>query len=236
MTHPPSPAATRPQRTPFLVPTLTKQSWSFMIGSALFAFGTAVSIWNWGDANVTNVLCFIGAWFFTAAGLMQTALSGDSTVKVAYGSGKMFRAAWLAAITQSIGTILFNVSTSAALTAKTVHDEEKLVWNPDAGGSVAFLVSATFVYVAYYREHGSLWKPGGSDWWGAHINMLGCIAFGYSAVGAYVLSDGSAANAVIANWGTFVGAICFFLASAIALPQLGWNRKSSSSASDPHPH
>lgn len=224
MTRPRDGAATmRP--VPLLIPTLTKQSWSFMIGSSLFAAGSAVAIWDLGSSNLTNMLCFIGAWFFTAAGLMQTVLSGSPTAKVSYGSGTMFRAVWLAAAIQSIGTILFNVSTSAALTAQSVHAEERLVWNPDAGGSVAFLISAAFVYVAYYRERSTLWEPSQSGWWGAHINMVGCIAFGISAVGAFVLSDGSTENAMVGNWGTFIGALCFFFASAIALPQLGWNRR-----------
>lgn len=202
-----------------------------MIGSSLFAVGAAVSIWDLGSANLTNMLCFIGAWFFTTAGLMQTILSGAATTKVTYGTGRMFRAVWLAAAIQSVGTILFNVSTSAALTAHTVQAEERLVWNPDAGGSVAFLISAAFVYVAYFRERATLWEPRQSGWWGAHINMLGCIAFGISAVGAFVLSDGSTENAMVGNWGTFIGALCFFFASAIALPQLGWNRRGAEAAS-----
>ena len=144
-----------------------------------------------------------------------------------YGAGKMLRAVWLAAAIQSLGTILFNISTSAALTAKTVRAEERLVWNPDAGGSVAFLISAVFVYVAYYREHGQLWNPRDSGWWGAHINVIGCIAFAISAVGAFVLTNGSAEDAAVANWGTFIGALCFFVASMIALPQLAWNRRNT---------
>lgn len=215
---------------PILVPTLTKQSWSFMIGSTLFAVGAAVAIWDLGSSNLTNMLCFIGAWFFTAAGLMQTILSGAATTEVDYGRGRMFRAVWLAAAIQSVGTILFNVSTSAALSAQTVQADERLVWNPDAGGSVAFLISAAFVYVAYYRERSTLWEPGQSGWWSAHINMVGCIAFGVSAVGAFVLSNGSLENATVANWGTFIGAICFFSASAIALPQLSWNHRESEAA------
>ena len=196
-----------------------------MIGSSLFAAGAAVAIWDLGSASLTNILCFIGAWFFTAAGLMQTVLSGAATTTVAYGTGRMFRAVWLAAAIQSVGTILFNVSTSAALTVHGVQAEDRLVWNPDAGGSVAFLISAVFVYVAYFRERDTLWDPSRSGWWGAHINMLGCIAFAISAVGAFVLSDGASENAMVANWGTFIGALCFFFASAIALPQLGWNRR-----------
>lgn len=217
--------------TPILVPTLTKQSWSFMIGSTLFAVGAAVAIWDLGSASLTNMLCFIGAWFFTAAGLMQTALSGAATTKVDYGTGRMFRAVWLAAAIQSIGTILFNVSTSGALSAHTVLAEERLVWNPDAGGSVAFLISAAFVYVGYFRERDTMWEPGRSEWWAAHINMLGCIAFGVSAVGAFILSDGSTENAMLANWGTLIGALCFFFSSAVVLPQLGWNRRTSEAES-----
>ncbi len=241
--HAPSaPGASGRERIPFLAPTETKQSWSFMIGSALFAVGTAVGIWELGTANLTNVLCFVGAWFFTAAGLMQVILSGNAIVPVSYGAGKMFRAVWLAAAIQSFGTIMFNISTSAALTAKTVRAEERLVWNPDAGGSVAFLVSAVFVYLAYYRERSTLWEPQQSGWWSAHINMIGCVAFAASAVGAFVLTDGSPADAALANWGTFIGAICFFVASMIALPQLGWNQSAAgptpptptSPASTPH--
>lgn len=226
----PRPGSATGHAIPWLIPTLTKQSWSFMIGSSLFAVGAAVSIWDLGSSNLTNMLCFIGAWFFTAAGLMQTILSGAATTEVDYGPGRMFRAVWLAASIQSVGTILFNVSTSAALTAQTVQAEERLVWNPDAGGSVAFLISASFVYVAYYRERATLWEPSRSGWWGAHINMIGCIAFGISAVGAFVLSDGSVENAAVANWGTFIGALCFFFASAIALPQLAWNRRDTTPA------
>lgn len=211
-------------RAPFLSPTLTKQSVYFMIGGSLFAAGAAAAIWGFAGTGFTNWVCFIGAWFFTTAGLFQVILSGDTTVPGHAGQGKAFRAEWLAAATQSFGTILFNVSTTTALTAKSIAAQKHYMWNPDAGGSVAFLISAFFVYVAYYRSEHVLWKPSDAAWWSAHINMLGCIAFGVSAVGAFVLNDGSSKNADVANYGTFVGAICFIVASAIVLPQLPWNR------------
>lgn len=194
-----------------------------MIGSFLFALGTAFAIWNVADLEVTNVFCFVGAWFFTTAGLFQTILSGSPTVEMPDSGVRVFRAEWLAAVTQSLGTVLFNVSTTAALTATTVRGQEKYVWNPDAGGSVAFLVSAVFVLIDY-KHRRRAWDPTKPGWWSALINMLGCIAFGVSAVGAFIEPSGSVANASLANWGTFIGAICFFLASLIALPQLPWNR------------
>lgn len=211
-------------RAPFLTPTLTKQSVYFMIGGSLFAIGSAASIWGFAGTGFTNWFCFIGAWFFTTAGLFQVILSGDALVPARDGVGKTFRAEWLAAATQSFGTILFNVSTTTALTARSIAAEKHYMWNPDAGGSVAFLISAFFVYVAYFRKEHTLWGPSNSGWWSAHINMLGCIAFAASAVGAFVLDDGSSKDVTVANWGTFIGAICFVVASGIVLPQLPWNR------------
>ncbi|RLP76125.1 hypothetical protein D9V32_08200 [Mycetocola tolaasinivorans] len=220
-------SAATPRSIPFLVPTLSRQSVLFMIGSALFVLGSAINIWHLGNAAASNLACFIGAIFFTAAGLYQLVLSGDAVVRVDYAPGKMFRAEWVAAATQSFGTIMFNISTSAALQAKSVDAEKHLVWNPDAGGSVAFLISAVFVYVAYYRSRGTLWEPRRSGFWAAHINMIGCLAFAVSAVGSFVLNNGASKDSDLANWGTLIGAVCFFLASMISLPALGWNRRTA---------
>ncbi|WP_205879315.1 hypothetical protein [Leucobacter triazinivorans] len=198
---------------------LIVQSTAFMIGAALFAVGAAASIWDPGSARLTNALCFIGAWFFTAAGLMQLAASGPVRARSAVGARPRVRAEWAAAATQSLGTILFNVSTSAALTAATVSADDRLVWRPDAGGSAAFLISAALTSVAYARERGTAWEPSRPAWWAALLNAIGCVAFAGSAVGAYVLADGAPENAALANWGTFIGAIAFFAAAALALPQ-----------------
>src|SRR6478736_4678125 len=89
-------------------PTLRMQSWGFVIGSALFA----------------------GSWFFTCAAFIQLVLSGPATTT---DSGRpAIRAVWLSAAVQLLGTILFNVSTGAALHALTLRGEMHLVWNPNA--------------------------------------------------------------------------------------------------------
>lgn len=224
------------------MPTLAKQSLSFMVGGSLFAVGAAAAIGDFAGSGFTNWVCFIGAWFFTTAGLFQVTLSGDATISGPAGpaglagQGRAFRAEWLAAATQSFGTILFNVSTTTALTARSVAAEKHYMWNPDAGGSVAFLISAVLVYVAFYRSEHTLWAPRDAGWWSAHVNMLGCIAFGVSAVGAFVMNDGSSRNAGVANWATFIGAICFVVASAIVLPQLPWNRPQLPATAEGHSH
>lgn len=203
-----------------LVPTLTKQCWGFMIGSALFAIGSAPGFGDWAGSVVANLCYFVGALFFTGAGLIQLFLSGAVSVPVSYAPGRMVRAEWLAASTQSFGTIMFNVSTTAALYARSTHAQEEFVWNPDAGGSVAFLISGYFAIVAY--AHGAkLWDPRRVGWWSAIINFIGCVAFGISAVGAFILPGGDVVNNALANDGTFIGALCFFFASLIVLPQWG---------------
>ena len=82
------------QRATFLVPTLSKQSSYFIVGGSLFAIGSAASIWGFSGSGFTNWVCFIGAWFFTTAGLFQLILSGDATVAVNFGRGKALRAEW----------------------------------------------------------------------------------------------------------------------------------------------
>ncbi len=217
-------AASSPRRSEIFIPTLTKQCWGFMIGSALFALGSAPGFGSWAGASTVNICYFIGAWFFTAAGLMQLLLSGPVTTRVDYGNGVMVRADWLSAATQSLGTVLFNVSTTAALTAHAVVSQRDLIWAPDAGGSIAFLVSG-FLAVRGYRHAHSSFDPGARAWWSVQINLLGCIAFGVAAVGSYISEAGVTVDATMANVGTFIGAICFFLTSLIVLP--AWDRNSA---------
>ncbi|MDZ8171539.1 hypothetical protein [Microbacterium xanthum] len=213
------PAAT-PRRA--FVPTLNKQCWGFMIGSTFFAVGSAPGLADVLGTAGSNILFFIGAWFFTGAGLIQLFLSGAVSVPVSYAPGRMVRAEWLTAATQSFGTLLFNVSTTAALYAKTVSAEEKFVWNPDAGGSVAFLISGAVGFIAYAHT-ARHWDVRRKEWWSVMINFIGCVAFGFSAVGAYILPGGDVVNGTVASVGTFIGAICFFLTSLIVLPL--WTRR-----------
>lgn len=201
----------------FLVPTIVKQCWLFMIGSALFALGSAPGLSEQMGSQLSNLFFFVGAWFFTSAGLIQLFLSGAVAVPVTYAPGRMVRAEWLTASTQSFGTLLFNVSTTAALHAKSLTAQERLVWNPDAGGSVAFLISGCLAFIAFAHTR-QKWSVGSSACWSVVINFVGCVAFGASAVGAYILPGGDTINAGLATWGTFIGAVCFFLASLVVLP------------------
>lgn len=214
-------AQAAPRRVPFFVPTATKQCWGFMIGSTFFAVGSAPGLSPILGATTSNLLYFTGAWFFTTAGLIQLFLSGAVSVPVNYSPGRMVRAEWLAGATLVFGTLMFNVSTTAALHAQTIRAQEKFVWNPDAGGSFAFLVSAVMAFVAYARVHPEE-NPGRRAWWSVVVNFVGCVAFAFSAVGAYILPGGNVVDGTVAGVGTFVGAICFFVSSLLVLPF--WDR------------
>ncbi|GAB7070071.1 hypothetical protein H7J06_06710 [Mycobacterium hodleri] len=187
--------------------TLTHQCWLFVIGSAFFAAATAPGVAAVAGPGAANALCFVGSWFFTSAAWIQLVLSQpeDSTE-------------WRSAAVQFGGTVLFNVSTGAAVWAHEVMAERRLVWAPDATGSLAFLVSAVLGIVAVTASVGP-WRPASRDWQAGWVNMVGCVAFAASAVGAFVYRTGSVADEALANLGTFLGALCFLAAALLVLPR-----------------
>jgi hypothetical protein len=126
-----------------------------------------------GDAG-DSVTFFVGSILFTAGGAIQTGLSFHA--RRVPGAG---RAAWLAAIIQSVGTLCFNVTTFRAMqTALSSPEYNRLVWRPDALGSVCFLVSGVIAFRACERK-GWLPKRGAAGWWEplrepARLRLLRC--------------------------------------------------------------
>lgn len=181
--------------------TLTRQCWLFAIGSSFFAIATMPGFSGLVGGAATNVLCFVGSWFFTTAGWMQYVLA-------------LRGIQWCSAAIQFMGTVMFNVSTGAAVWAHAVFAERRYVWTPDATGSLAFLVSGMLAVVTV-----GLWSPKSIGWQATWINMTGCVAFEVSAVAAFVSKTGVTADAWLANVGTFVGALCFLAAALRVLPR-----------------
>jgi len=199
-------------------PTLRLQSVGFCIGSTLFAIGAVPGLASHMGAVTTNTVFFIGSWYFTGAAFVQLLRAGPRTIP--YRGGTAISAVWLVASAQFVGTILFNVSTGAAIHAHAIRAEQVNVWVPDAAGSVAFLVSAFFALLGLLRAHELMrliYRDSLSGW----TNMVGCIAFGVSAVGAFVYADGATVDTHMANLGTLIGALCFFVASAFYLGPAG---------------
>jgi hypothetical protein len=189
------------------VVTPTHQCWLFVLGSLCFATGTVPGFAASAGAGAANVACFVGSWFFTCAAWVQLVRSGPE--------GGID---WLSAAVQFAGTVLFNVSTGAAVWARAVAEERRLVWAPDATGSVAFLISACLGIAAVSAQVGP-WAPRSRDWQAQWVNMIGCLAFGLSAAGAFVSITGTDADATLANLGTFLGALCFLAAALMVAPR-----------------
>lgn len=175
----------------------------FATGSTCFLIGPFPGYIDLVGPSADGVTFFVGSVLFTTGGALQVSLSKS-------------RADRWSSIIQSAGTLFFNVTTFRAMdTALSNPDYNKLVWRPDAFGSICFLVSGVIAYAASERNG---WLParGGPGWWQPAVNLLGCIFFGISAVAGYVVpSTGSMLDLAWANWNTALGAACF-LACAVA--------------------
>jgi hypothetical protein len=194
---------------------LRRQCWLFAGGASLFAIAAAPGCATIAGAGAANVLCFVGSWFFTSAALIQLLMSRPSTSW----PWETFsvRAAFFSAATQFAGTLRFNVSTGAAVWAHRIPARRHFVWWPDLTGSVAFLISGALGVLAITVTVG-FFQPNSREWLAAWINMIGSIAFGASAIGAYIKRTGVTEDALLSNEGTFVGALCFLTAALLVLP------------------
>lgn len=196
---------------------LRRESIGFAIGSVLFAVGAVPGYAQAVGIRADNVTYFVGSLFFTTAAAIQLWLSGR--IPPSSGAHRVDRYDWYSAAIQFAGTLAFNVSTGAALVvALTAEEERRWVWRPDMVGSTAFLVSSALAVVAT-TETDKLWDPRARNWVSSWLGMLGSIAFGVSAVAAFVVpSTGELRNATVANLGTFLGALCFLGAALLTLP------------------
>jgi hypothetical protein len=185
----------------------------FALGSTCFLIGPFPGYAQLVGASADATTFFIGSVLFTAGGALQTLLTFPERH-----SGGAARAAWWAAAIQSAGTLFFNVTTYQALhTSLSNSNYDRLVWRPDAFGSICFLVSGAIAYRASAR-HGWLPARGHKGWWEPAINLLGCILFGISAVAGYLVpSTGSLINLAAANWNTALGAACFLTCALATL-------------------
>ncbi len=193
----------------------------FASGATCFLIGPFPGYAGLVGDSADAVTFFVGSVLFTTGGGLQSSLA--YAARHSPGAG---RAAWWAASIQSAGTLFFNVTTYQAMhTALSSPEYNRLVWRPDALGSICFLLSGAIAYRASTR-HGWLPARAGPGWWEPSINLLGCIFFGISAIAGYVVpSSGSMINLAAANWNTSLGAACF-LACALATLLTGHTLKS----------
>ena len=198
----------------------------FAVGSSLFALGAVPGYATAVGDRADSATYFLGSLFFTSAGFLQYRESVDAAADGPTCGWKRVLAYrprqidWWATAIQLAGTVFFNVSTGNALridlSSQAAHQH---IWRPDAFGSVCFLVASGLAW--FEVCHGWLaWSPRSLAWWITLANLVGSVAFGISAVAAYIVpATGQVLDVELSNLGTFVGALCFLGGALLLLPE-----------------
>ena len=138
----------------------------FAVGSTCFVRGALPPYVDLVGVDAANTTFFIGSLFFTTAASMQHKEAADAAARLHEAvTGERLsrwrvlawspqRIDWWATTIQLIGTVMFNVSTFAALrVGLDVQQQQRRVWVPDLYGSIAFLVASAFAWA----EAGHAW-------------------------------------------------------------------------------
>jgi hypothetical protein len=183
----------------------------FAVGSACFAVGAAPAYVNVVGADTDAVTFFVGSLLFTAAATLQWRAGRTDPARRRIDD-------W-ATLVQLAGTLFFNLSTFDAMDEQlTTTQVDRLVWTPDARGSLCFLVASGLAWVAT-NDRVWRWRPGSRDWLIAALNLGGSVAFAASAVASYVVPDtDQVRNVALMNLGTFAGALAFLIGGLLLLP------------------
>lgn len=190
----------------------------FAIGSFCFVIGPFPGYVQLVGSSADGITFFVGSIFFTSAAFLQLV-----TTRLVGGG----RADWWAGGIQFAGTLFFNISTWEAMQkALDTAATDRLVWQPDVYGSICFLVSSWIAYGAANGGYGRRIKRD-TPATIAMVNLIGSIAFGVSAVAAYVIpSTGDVLALGASNFTTSLGAVCFLAGAILLLPAVSSRRRS----------
>ncbi len=200
----------------------------FVAGSTCFLVAPLPAFLDAVGARTDAVVFFVGSLLFTSAAALQwlETVNADRGPTAAHGgrlrvlSWEPHRIDWWSSGVQLAGTLFFNATTWRALsTAVDAPSYDQVVWRPDAFGSVCFLVSG---YLAYVEVAGGWLRrvPRTLEGTLVAVNLAGCVAFGVSAVAAYVVpSTGDLVSVTVANAATSLGALAFLVGAVLLLPE-----------------
>jgi hypothetical protein len=201
----------------------------FAVGATCFALGSAPGYAGAVGNGADSLTFFTGSIFFTSAAFLQylEAVNTRQDISLHGAGGRVVvftwrpdDLAWSSSIIQFLGTLFFNTSTFWAMwTRFSTAVTDRLVWRPDIYGSICFLVASSLAWYEFNRRAWAF-KPRSLSWWIVALNLLGSIAFGVSAVSAFIVPpEGHYLNVVLVNLGTFTGAVCFFIGAVLLLPE-----------------
>lgn len=204
---------------------------AFMLGASGFILGCLAVQWPMllpdqltRPRGVTWIF-IAGAVFFTLAALlqwiqsMQHGLESDASAPLSFRLLRSTDLGYWACLIQFAGTLFFNVNTVDALfVGLSPNEQDVFIWTPNLAGSICFLLASQLAVMEY--AHGWFrWAPREVSWWIVYINLLGSVLFGVSVGGSFVMADGDLLAANIANLSTLAGAVCFFFAAYLLVPE-----------------
>ena len=200
----------------------------FAIGSACFMVGPFPGFIQLVGSAADGTVFFVGSVFFTSAALIQYLeaanadrdLSGKRSHRMRLLTFEPHRIDWWATGIQLVGTVFFNINTFRAMQQSfDTSQVDRLVWAPEAVGSVCFLISGLLAYLEV-RDGGLFSAARTLEWRISTVNFAGCILFGISAVAGYIVPEtGDELSLAAANVTTSLGALCFLVGALLSLPE-----------------
>jgi YrhK-like protein len=188
----------------------------FAGGSACFVVASLPGFVQLVGSQVVGVVYFVGSLQFTSAAAIQWL----QTIR-------RFDVDWWSSAIQFAGTLWFNRNTFDAMQdGLDANSYDRLVWTPDALGSICFLVAS---YLAYAQATGGfLHRPRrGRESVIATLNLAGSVAFGVAVIASYwVPTSGSVLDLAAANGFTALGGLCFLAGALLLVPRSGGSSES----------
>ena len=162
----------------------------FAIGSVCFMVGAFPGFVQLVGSAADGTVFFVGSVFFTSAALIQYLEAANADRDLAGGGGAdapVSRSSRTGSTggrrgSSSSGRCSSTSTPSARCSrASTPPQVDRLVWAPEAVGSICFLISGLLAYLEV-RDGGIFSAKRTLEWKISTVNFAGCILFGISAI------------------------------------------------------
>lgn len=196
---------------------------AFIAGPLLFALGAGLSLRPGAAPSLSAGLLAIGSVLFTAGGWWQLQQAHQALRQLPADASAWQWCGWRCALTQSLGTVLFNINTFFCWGWPHPSDATwlGLAVLPNLLGSILFLISAADGLLEVGHGRLLVFEPQHLGWWIAMVNALGCLWFMQSALVALpnALPQQTVFNAVMANQTTLLGSLAFAIVGILCLAE-----------------
>ena len=200
---------------------------SFFLGGSLFALGAVLAQTGDQAARTVDTVYLVGGFFFSLGGYASVLQASNaptdidqdgslSSTRWRWWDPRPHNLGWLSAAVLFVGTLLFAVSLVAAFGENlTVRQANTWIWIPDMLGCACFLASGhlALLEVCHGRVGVRVHEIG---WWIVFVNQVGSVLFFVAGLAAYTRpATSTTLDLSLANWGTFLGAVCFAVGGVI---------------------